>query len=128
MNLLILPLFLFTLPIYISYYVRDTFGLFMFTITMGISIASQSNIDSSYQIGKKSIRPLIIYLYGFGCYHFFQLVTRFHYVITFILTIYHLLLFIKLDDSLGFNRKNNFLHAVFYVSCIITITFIRYYK
>ena len=127
MTLLILPLFLFLLPIYLSYYFYDTIGLFMYSIAMGMSIASHCSTFFII-ICNKRIRLDLIYLYWFTFYHFLLLLYSFDYLFIFSIILFHIILFCQLDNDFRGLKRRILLHVLFYSSSIITVTIIRYYK
>ena len=119
MTLVSLPLFL--IPIYLSYLRRDIVGLFMYTIAM--SMVSNQIL---FVVKNRRFYLNSIYLSFITLYHVLLLVTKFYYIVSFFIIIFHIVLYYKIERSSFSITKNSYF--LFYTSCILTATFIRFYN
>ena len=127
----ILSSFLFLIPIYISYEVRDKVGLFMYSIAMGMSIANHSHTFHTNLFRRTLFMRLdIIYISFIAFYHVLYSLYYINVILVCIGTfvnyyIYHQLSVVgRIED---YNQRLKRMHVLFHLVGISTLTISRYY-
>jgi len=126
--------FYFIVPTYISFRMRDTFGLFVSTIGMGVSIANHSHTFTMIPFRKNLFRMIdSSFMKGMGVIFFTEALIRYPIrmkFLVFVLGTMTAMFFRSLGDTPieEYTEYQKNMHVLFHFFGISIFTFFRYYR
>jgi len=121
--------FFFLFPIYLSHIRHDTFGVMMFSIAMGLSIANHSHSFTKDGFRRKLYQYIdVSYMHLMSICIIFQACLKVHFSIILLLaymnySIYHSIGSISLEH---YGDKEKRIHVFFHIIGILSLTLGRY--
>jgi hypothetical protein len=122
--------FLFLFPIYLSYVLRDTLGLFMFSIAMGMSIANHSHSFHPNKNRRELFKRMdIVYIHAMSIYIFLHAFYKFNTMFVLFMGILNYSVYLQLGERSieYYSSYEKKVHVFFHFIGVFTLTFIRYY-
>lgn len=122
--------FLFLIPIYLSHVCKDTLGLFMFSIAMGISIANHSHSFHPNKNRRDLFKRIdIVYIHMLSIYIFLHAFYKFNLIFVLCMGVFNYGVYRQLGQKSMeyYSSYEKKVHVFFHLIGVFTLTFIRYY-
>jgi hypothetical protein len=126
----VLSSFLFLIPIYVSFLTRDTTGLFMFSIAMGMSIANYSHTFHINELRRTFFMQIdMVYMYLMSCYIMYESLFMYPFMMVLSSALFNYVIYFQLGYAPieYYTRYQKKMHVVFHIVGVSTLTFFRYY-